>query len=117
MATQALISVGLFVELEAKTGREEELENFLREALNLVDDEPDTIVWYALRMGPSTFGIFDAFPDEAGRKAHLSGAVAQALNDRGDELLAKAPTIARLDILAAKLPAFAPNVASGTSSD
>jgi quinol monooxygenase YgiN len=109
MSSQALISVGLFVELEAKTGREEDVENFLREALNPVDDEPNTIVWFALRMGPSTFGIFDAFPDESGRQTHLSGALAQALQDRGDELFARPPAIARVDILAAKLPALVPH--------
>jgi quinol monooxygenase YgiN len=104
----ALTSVGLFVRLEARTGHEEEVENFLRKALDMVGDEPETVVWFAFRIGPSTFGIFDAFPDENGRQAHLNGAVAKALGEKGSELLASEPTIERLDVLAARLPALAP---------
>jgi quinol monooxygenase YgiN len=105
---EELITVGLFVRLEAKTGREEEVESFVRRALTMVQEEPDTIVWFGVRLGPSTFAIFDAFPNEAGRQAHLQGAVATALQERGDELLAEPPSIERFDILAARLPALAP---------
>jgi quinol monooxygenase YgiN len=103
-----LISVGLFVRLEAKTGREEEVESFVRRGLTMVQDEPDTLVWFGVRLGPSTFAIFDAFPDDAGRQAHLQGAVAQALQEHGDDLLAEPPSIENFDVLAARLPALAP---------
>lgn len=107
MASQALTNVGLFVRLEAKTGREEEVENLLKKALALVDEEPGTTVWFSFRLGPTTFGIFDTFADDSGRQAHLQGAVAQALMEKGPELLAEDPSIEPLDILAAKLPALA----------
>jgi quinol monooxygenase YgiN len=100
-----MVTLALFVRLEAKTGREEEVENFLKEALPLVDDEPGTLYWYALRFGPSTFGIFDAFPDEEARQAHLGGKVAEALMAKAPELLAEQPTIERVDLLAAKVSA------------
>ncbi|MEA2365533.1 MAG: hypothetical protein QOI32_1045 [Thermoleophilaceae bacterium] len=107
MAAQAITNVGLFVRLEAKTGREEEVENLLKGALQLVDEEPATTVWFSFRLGPTTFGIFDTFPDDAGRRAHLQGAVAAALMEQGPELLAADPSIEPLDVLAAKLPALA----------
>lgn len=107
MASQAITNVGLFVRLEAKTGREEEVENLLKKALVLVDEEPGTTVWFSFRLGPTTFGIFDTFADDSGRQAHLQGAVAQALKEKGPELLAEDPSIEPLDILAAKLPALA----------
>ncbi len=69
----------LYVHLEAKPGKEQEVADFLVSALPLVNQEPQTTAWFALRMGPTTFGIFDAFPSEAGRDAHLSGEVAKAL--------------------------------------
>jgi quinol monooxygenase YgiN len=90
--------------LEAKAGKEADVENFLRGGLPLVEAEPQTITWYALRLGPSTFGIFDTFPDEAGRQAHLQGQVAAALMAKATELLAKPPSIEKVSVLAAKLP-------------
>ena len=107
MASQAITNVGLFVRLQAKTGREEELENLLKEALAMVDEEPATTVWFSFRLGSATFGIFDTFPDDTGRQVHLRGAVAAALKERGPQLLAEDPSIERLDILAAKLPTLA----------
>jgi quinol monooxygenase YgiN len=101
---QRMVSVALFVQLEAKPGKEDELADFLRGALPLVDAEPATTAWFAIQMGPSTFGIFDAFPDDAGRDAHLSGKVAAALMEKAPDLLALAPIIDRIDVLAAKLP-------------
>jgi quinol monooxygenase YgiN len=101
------ITVGLYVRLEAKTGREEEVESFLKEALRLVSDEQATLLWFAVRVGPSTFAIIDAFPDESGRQAHLAGQVASALQEKGPQLLASEPTLERFDILAAKLPVVA----------
>ena len=100
-----MVKVALLVRLEAKPGKEMEVENFLRSGLPLVQAEPATTVWFGIRLGPSTFGIFDAFADEAGRNAHLSGRVAAALMENASELLAQPPTIETLDVLAAKLPA------------
>jgi quinol monooxygenase YgiN len=99
-----MVSVALLVRLEAKPGKEAEVEAFLRGGLEIVQEEPKTTAWFAIRMGPSTFGIFDAFPDDAGRQAHLSGRVAAALMARAPELLAKPPSIEKVDVLAAKLP-------------
>jgi quinol monooxygenase YgiN len=100
-----MVKVALFVQLEAKPGKEADVEAFLRGGLALVEDEPATIAWFALRLGPSTFGIFDAFPDDAGRQAHLAGRVAAALMSQASDLLAEPPTIENIDVLAAKLPA------------
>ena len=99
-----MVKVALFVRLEAKPGKEAEVENFLRGGLATVQEEPATTAWFAIRLGPSTFGIFDAFPDEAGRQAHLSGRVAAALMAKASELLAQPPVIEKVDVLAAKLP-------------
>jgi len=99
-----MVHVALFVRLEAKPGKEAEVESFLKSGLAIVEEEPATTAWFALRMGPTTFGIFDAFPDEAGRQAHLSGRVAAALMAKAPELLAQAPSIEKVDVLAAKLP-------------
>jgi quinol monooxygenase YgiN len=96
--------VALLVRLEAKPGKEEEVADFLRGGLAIVEEEPATIAWFAIRIGPSTFGIFDTFPDEAGRQAHLSGKVAAALKERASELFATPPVIEPVDVLAAKLP-------------
>ncbi|MGC1453573.1 MAG: antibiotic biosynthesis monooxygenase [Nitrospirota bacterium] len=99
-----MVTVGLFVRLEAKPGKETEVERFIKSGLPLVMDEPDTCAWFGIRLGPLTFGIFDAFPDDKGRQAHLSGKVAAALMAKAPELLAKPPVIERVDVLAAKLP-------------
>jgi len=99
-----MVKVALFVRLEAKPGKEAEVESFLRGGLAVVQQEPATTAWFALRLGPATFGIFDAFPDEAGRQAHLSGQVAAALLARAAELFAQPPTIEKVEVLAAKLP-------------
>jgi quinol monooxygenase YgiN len=99
-----MVNVALYVRLEAKPGKEKDVEAFLEGGLAVVQGEPATTAWFALRMGPSTFGIFDAFPDEAGRQAHLSGRVAAALMQKAADLLAKPPAIEKVDVLAAKLP-------------
>jgi len=99
-----MAKVGLFVRLEAKPGKEAEVEKFLRGGLPLVMKEPATVAWFGVRLGPSTFGIFDAFPDEPGRQAHLTGAVAAALMAKAAELFAQPPVIEKLDVLAFKLP-------------
>jgi quinol monooxygenase YgiN len=97
------VTVALWVKLDAKPGKEGDLDTFLRSALPLVQEEPATLAWFAIRLGPSTFGIFDAFPDDAGRQAHLSGKVAAALMTKAPELLATSPSIEKIDVLAAKL--------------
>jgi quinol monooxygenase YgiN len=96
--------VALFVRLEAKPGKEAEVEESLRGGLALVQREPATTLWFGIRLGPTTFGIFDTFPDEAGRQAHLSGEVAKALMAKASELFAEPPSIEKAEILAAKLP-------------
>jgi quinol monooxygenase YgiN len=98
------VTKALYVTLEAKPGKEKELEQFLNGGLPIVQEEPATIAWFAIKIGPSKFGIFDAFPDEAGRQAHLTGRVAAALVAKAPELLAKPPSIEKVDVLAAKLP-------------
>jgi quinol monooxygenase YgiN len=98
------VTVALYVRLEAKDGQEEELTRFLESGLELARQEPDTTAWFAIQMGPSTFGIFDVFPDDAGRQTHLNGPIAAALMDRADELLSEPPRIEQVDVLAAKLP-------------
>ena len=99
-----MVNVALHVVLKAKPGKEKDVEAFLKGGLAIVNEEPATVAWFAIRIDASTFGIFDAFPDEAGRQAHLSGRVAAALMARAPELLASPPTIEKVDVLAAKLP-------------
>jgi len=99
-----VIRTGLFVRMEAKPGKGDEVDSFLRGGRELVDQEPATIAWFAVRMGPTTFGIFDVFPDDAAREAHLSGKVALALMEKTPELFAVQPTIEKLDVLAVKIP-------------
>ena len=100
-----MVKVALFVRLEAKPGKEKEVESFLMGGLPLVMEEPATTAWFGIRLGPSTFGIFDAFPDEAGRQAHLSGKVAAALMAKAADLFSEPPSIQNVDVLAAKLSA------------
>jgi quinol monooxygenase YgiN len=99
-----MVTVALLVRLEAKPGKEADVENFLKGGLPIVQEEPATTAWFAIRMGPSTFGIFDAFPDEAGRQAHLTGRVAAALMAQASDLLSQPPSIEQVDVLAAKRP-------------
>ncbi len=98
------VHVALWVRLEAKPGKETEVENFLRSGLAIVQQEPATIAWFAIRMSPSTFGLFDAFPSEAGRQAHLTGRLAAALKEKASDLLSGPPSIEKIDLIAAKLP-------------
>ena len=98
-----MVRVGLLVRLEAKPGKEDEVAKFLAGALPLAESEAGTTAWFAIRIGPSEFGIFDVFPDEAGRKAHLTGPIAAALMAKASDLLIKSPIIENVDVLAAKL--------------
>ncbi len=97
-----MVKYALLARVEAKPGKEEAVENFLKNALPLAEDEKDTVEWFALKIGPSTFGIFDTFNDEAGREAHLSGKIAAALMEHADELLSKPPEIEKVELLAVK---------------
>lgn len=98
-----MITKGLIVRLEAKSGQEDALADFLRAAPPLVEQEPQTLAWFAFRVGASTFAIVDVFPDEAGRRAHLEGAVAAALGEQALELLANPPLIESVDVVATHL--------------
>lgn len=97
-----MVKFALLARVEAKPGKEEAVENFLKSALPLAEDEKDTIEWFALKIGPSTFGIFDTFNDESGREAHLAGKIAAALMEHADELLSKPPVIEKVELLAVK---------------
>jgi quinol monooxygenase YgiN len=88
----------LFVRLEAKPGKENEVAKFLRDGQGLVQQEPATTAWFGIKLGPTTFAIFDAFPDDAGRDAHLSGKVAKTLMEKAPELLAQPPKIEKADV-------------------
>ena len=99
-----MTAMSLYVELKAKPGNEEEVASFLASAKSLVDAEPGTVTWFAVRFDQNTFAIFDAFDDEAGRDAHLAGKVAEALMANADALLAVAPEIRKANVLADKLP-------------
>lgn len=98
-----MVKVGLLVRIEALPGKEEEVQRFLEGGLDLVNQEPGTITWYAVRFGPSSFGIFDTFNDDDGRSAHLNGAVAAALGENTGTLFSP-PAIDQVDLLAAKVP-------------
>src|SRR5689334_17343385 len=98
-----MVRKGLWVRLEARHGKESEVAEFLSGALPLAEREPDTTAWFAVQLGPSTFGIFDVFPHDAGRHTHLSGPIAAALMEKASELLSQPPSIENLDVLAAKL--------------
>lgn len=97
-----MVKYGLLAHLEAKPGQEAELEAMLGGALPLALAEAKTRTWYAFKLGPTSFGIFDSFDDEAGRQAHLEGEIAKALMDNADRLLAKPPRIDKVEVLAAK---------------
>ena len=103
MTTAPKVKVALLARLVAKPGKEDEVARFLAGALPLAQNEPATTVWFALRLSPREFGIFDAFPDDAGRKAHLDGPIAKALMAKASELLAEPPRIEQVELLASKL--------------
>ena len=98
-----MVTVALLVRLEAKAGKEAEVAQLLKEGLSLALEEPATLTWFAIRIAPATFGIFDAFADDDGRRAHLAGRLAAALIARAPDLLAQPPSIDQVDVLAAKL--------------
>jgi quinol monooxygenase YgiN len=99
-----MLTRGLFARLEAKPGKEADLAAFLQQGLQLANQETTTPLWFALRLSPTTFAIFDAFENESGRDTHLNGPIAKALMAQAPNLLAASPVIERLDVLGAKLP-------------
>ncbi|MFC9772498.1 MULTISPECIES: putative quinol monooxygenase [unclassified Pseudarthrobacter] len=99
-----MIEVALSVILKAIPGKEKEVADFLRSARAVVEEEPDTRAWFALQFDESTFGVFDVFPDDEARQAHLAGGVGQALAAQGAELFSAEPNIQNIDVLAYKLP-------------
>ena len=99
-----MLTLSLFVRLEAKPGKEEEVAAFLEQGLQLANQEQTTPLWFALRLSKRTFAIFDAFADEAGRQAHLNGPIAKALMAQAPNLLTASPVIETLEVLGAKLP-------------
>ena len=99
-----MISLGLFVRLEAKPGKENDVAAFLKQGLQMANQEGTTELWFALRLTPSTFAIFDAFANEAGRQTHLNGPIAKALFASAPDLLVSPPSIEKTEVLGAKLP-------------
>jgi quinol monooxygenase YgiN len=99
-----MVRKALLVTVQAKPGKEAEVAQFLASALPLANQEKQTVAWFALQLGPSSFGVFDAFADDAGRDAHLQGAIAKALLSKAEALLSAPPKIEKVDLLAAKLP-------------
>lgn len=98
-----MVKFAILAQVKAKVGKENAVEEFLKNALALANREVGTTVWFAIKLSPSRFGIFDAFPDEASREAHLAGPIAAALMANATELLAEPPVIEKVDVLAAKL--------------
>jgi quinol monooxygenase YgiN len=98
-----MLSVSLFVRLEAKPGKEKEVAAFLTQGLQMANQETTTPLWFALRLGPSTFAIFDSFADESGRQAHLNGPIAKALMAQAPNLFAVPPSIEKAEVLGAKV--------------
>jgi quinol monooxygenase YgiN len=90
--------------LYAKPGKEAEVEAFLKSAQPLAVAEAFTTTWYALKLGPNKFGVFDTFRDEAGRESHLTGEIAKALMASAADLFDPAPQIEKVEILASKAP-------------
>jgi quinol monooxygenase YgiN len=99
-----MVSLSVFVHMKAKAGKEREVEEFLKSGLAIVEREPGTIAWFAIKTAPGIYGIFDVFETEAGRDAHLTGEVAKALFAKAPDLFEEAPHVGKPDVLAAKLP-------------
>lgn len=99
---QHMSRLAIWAQLEAKPGKEKEIEAFLKSAQPLAEREPGTVSWYAVKMGPTSYGIFDTFADENGRNAHLNGEIAKALFAKAKDLFAKPPEISKPEILAVK---------------
>ena len=94
--------LALWVNLHAKAGKEAEAEEFLKQGAGMAADEPETLSWYAIRMSPGHYGVFDTFADESGREAHLKGEIAKALGAKWDELFEGRLEIDQPMVLSAK---------------
>ena len=99
-----MVTLSVFVHMKAKPGKEKEVEEFLKGGLAIVEQEPGTIAWFAIKTGPGIYGIFDVFENEAGREAHLTGRVAAALFAKAPALFSEAPAVGKPELLAAKVP-------------
>ncbi|MFC6086169.1 antibiotic biosynthesis monooxygenase [Sphaerisporangium aureirubrum] len=99
-----MVTVGLLVRVHARPGKEREIEELLRDEIGLIEDETDSAAWFALRIDTATYGIFDTFDSDLGRRSYLLGKVQASLVHRSDELFTRPPTIEKVDLLAAKLP-------------
>jgi quinol monooxygenase YgiN len=99
-----MVTVGLWVPLEAKPDKVDAVRQFLEGGRAIVNEEPATTAWFAIQLGPTSFAIFDVFPDDAGRQAHLAGKVAAALMAQAPDLFATPPQISHVDVIAEKLP-------------
>lgn len=97
-----MVKLALLARLEAKPGKEKEVEDFLKSALPMAVEEDETIDWFAFKINDNTFGIFDTFEDEEGRQGHLSGDIAKALMEKASDLLAKEPVIEKAELIAVK---------------
>ncbi|RUL77589.1 putative quinol monooxygenase [Dyella choica] len=97
-----MVKCGLLVRLEAKPGKEQAVADFLAAGLEMTNREAGTPIWFAIKLSPTTFGVFDAFANEAGRQAHLNGDMANALMARASDLLATTPSVEPIDVLAMK---------------
>ena len=97
-----MVKTALYVRLEAKPGKETEVEEFLKSAQPLAEREAATLSWYAIKLGPGKYGIFDTFADENGRNAHLNGEIAKALFAKAKDLFSKPPEVAKPEVLAVK---------------
>jgi quinol monooxygenase YgiN len=97
-----MIKLALFARLEAKPGQEQAVADFLHAGLSMANQEAKTPIWFALKLSPTSFGVFDAFEDESGREAHLTGPIAQALMAKAAELFSKPPTIEKIEVLGLK---------------
>ncbi|MEO3808441.1 antibiotic biosynthesis monooxygenase [Sphaerisporangium sp. B11E5] len=100
-----MVTVGLLVRIHARPGKEHEIEEMLRDEIGLIEDESECAAWFTLRIDTATYGIFDTFDSDDGRRSYLLGKVQTALLLRADELFTRPPTIEKVDLLAAKLPA------------
>ena len=99
-----MVSLSVFVHMKAKPGKEKEVEDFLKSGQAIVEQEPGTIAWFAIKTAPGIYGIFDVFENEAGREAHLTGRVAAALFAKAPDLFLETPTVGKPEVLAAKVP-------------
>ena len=97
-----MVKFALWATVQAKPGKEAQVEAFLKSAQPLAEKEPGTVTWYGVKLGGGKYAIFDTFNDEAGRDAHLNGEIAKALMANAKELLASDPDIQKIEILAAK---------------